>query len=240
MLEQVANLPRGTTGHDGRPGLTARAAAAISSPSRSIAAMCWLISMAESCQPALSVRGPRPADDLVVQVSPGETGLGGHFGDGVPALAHRPRPAPPPARSRRPSRSPGRPARTVDDQSDLTQRSLPVRLRPARPAGRAGPARASWSAPGRWPPAGPGPKAAASSVSVAVTRRGDSKSTSVRRSVASSASRRARSPALRGRKPSNTNRSHGSPEMISAVVTADGPGSTVTGSPAAAAAATSR
>ena len=62
----------------------------------------------------------------------------------------------------------------------------------------------------------------------------------VRGSVASSASRRARSPALRGGKPSKQNRSVGSPDTASAAVTADGPGSTVTAASAAAAAATSR
>ena len=48
-----------------------------------------------------------------------------------------------------------------------------------------------------------------------------------------------RSPPLRGRKPSKQNRSTGSPETASAVVTADGPGTEVTGTPASIAARTS-
>ena len=48
-----------------------------------------------------------------------------------------------------------------------------------------------------------------------------------------------RSPALRGRKPSKQNRSTGSPETASAVVTADGPGTEVTATPASIAARTS-
>ena len=62
----------------------------------------------------------------------------------------------------------------------------------------------------------------------------------MRASAASSVNRRARSPALRGGNPSKQNRSVGSPETASAVVTADGPGMAVTRMPAAAAAATSR
>ena len=70
--------------------------------------------------------------------------------------------------------------------------------------------------------------------------RPDSKKTWVRRSPASSAKRLARSPCPRGGNPSKLNRSVGSPETASAVVTADGPGSAVTRMPAAAAAETSR
>jgi len=73
-----------------------------------------------------------------------------------------------------------------------------------------------------------------------VTRRGDSKKTWVRASAASSANRRSRSPGLRGGNPSKQNRSVGSPETASAVVTADGPGTAVTLIPAATAAATTR
>ena len=73
----------------------------------------------------------------------------------------------------------------------------------------------------------------ARSASVAASRCGASKNTMVRRSAASAASSRRRSPALRGRKPSKQNRSTGSPDTASAVVTADGPGSAVTGRPAA-------
>jgi hypothetical protein len=79
-----------------------------------------------------------------------------------------------------------------------------------------------------------------SSARVAASRRGDSKNTWVRGSAASSASRRSRSPGLRGTKPSKQNRSVGRPETASAVVTADGPGTAVTRTPAAAAAATTR
>ena len=53
----------------------------------------------------------------------------------------------------------------------------------------------------------------------------------VRRSPASTASARARSPDLRGRNPSKQNRSDGSPDSASAVITADGPGTDVTSSP---------
>ena len=59
------------------------------------------------------------------------------------------------------------------------------------------------------------------------------------RRPASPASAAAR-PSRRGAKPSKQNRSTGSPDSTSAVVTADGPGRQVTGSPSAAAAATSR
>ena len=75
---------------------------------------------------------------------------------------------------------------------------------------------------------------------MAPARRAASKNTRVRGSAASSANRRARGPSRRGGKPSKQNRSLGSPDTASAAVTAEGPGSTVTLSPAAAAAATSR
>jgi hypothetical protein len=84
------------------------------------------------------------------------------------------------------------------------------------------------------------PNTAASSPRVAPVRRGDSKNTMVRRSAASSANRRARSPGRRGGNPSKQNRSLGSPDTASAAVTADGPGSTVTPMPSATAAAVSR
>ena len=76
-----------------------------------------------------------------------------------------------------------------------------------------------------------GPRPA--SASVAASRCGASKSTTVRRSSASASSARRRSPGRRGRKPSKQNRSDGSPDSASAVVTADGPGTAVTGTPAA-------
>jgi hypothetical protein len=79
-----------------------------------------------------------------------------------------------------------------------------------------------------------------SSARVAASLRPDSKYTWVRRSAASSAKRRPRSPARRGGNPSKENRSVGSPDTASAVVTAEGPGSAVIVMPAAAAAATSR
>ncbi len=75
---------------------------------------------------------------------------------------------------------------------------------------------------------------------VAPSRCGASKNTIVRGSRASPARARARSPALRGRKPSKQNRSTGSPDTASAVSTALGPGTAVTRSPAAATAATRR
>ena len=62
----------------------------------------------------------------------------------------------------------------------------------------------------------------------------------VRRSADSSASSARRLPALRGRKPSKQNRSTGSPDSASAVVTADGPGRQLIGRPASIAATTSR
>jgi hypothetical protein len=75
---------------------------------------------------------------------------------------------------------------------------------------------------------------------VPASLRADSKKTWVRRSAASSAKRLARSPGRRGGNPSKQNRSVGSPDTASAVVTAEGPGSAVTLMPAAAAAATRR
>ena len=71
-------------------------------------------------------------------------------------------------------------------------------------------------------------------------RCGASKNTSVRCSCSSAASRRARSPGLRGRKPSKQNRSTGSPETASAVSTAEGPGMLVMVMSRSTAAATSR
>ena len=75
---------------------------------------------------------------------------------------------------------------------------------------------------------------------MAASRCGASKNTSVRGSPARAANARDRSPARRGRKPSKQNRSTGSPDTASAVVTADGPGSAVTAMPSAIAATTSR
>ncbi len=62
----------------------------------------------------------------------------------------------------------------------------------------------------------------------------------VRCSAASDASHLRRAACLRGAKPSKQNRSDGSPDTASAVVTADGPGRQLTGRPASAQAATSR
>src|SRR5262249_35570898 len=84
------------------------------------------------------------------------------------------------------------------------------------------------------------PNALAISDSVAASRCGASKNTSVRGSAANEARVRRRSPARRGRKPSKQNRSTGSPDTASAAVTADGPGSTVTSMPSAMAATTRR
>ena len=78
------------------------------------------------------------------------------------------------------------------------------------------------------------------SASASASRCGASNSTQVRRSACSSASRARRSPALRGRKPSKQKRSVGRPLTASAVVTADGPGTQVTGRSCSTAATTSR
>lgn len=78
------------------------------------------------------------------------------------------------------------------------------------------------------------------SARVAGSLRGDSKYTWVLVSSPFSANLRVRSPSLRGGKPSKQNRSVGSPDTASAVVTADGPGTAVTRMPSAAAAATIR
>lgn len=67
---------------------------------------------------------------------------------------------------------------------------------------------------------------------VSASRRGDSKKTMVRGSSARLVKVRVWSPVLRGGNPSKVNRSVGSPESRSAVVTADGPGRQVTGWPA--------
>src|SRR5262245_19104224 len=64
--------------------------------------------------------------------------------------------------------------------------------------------------------------------------------TTVLGSSTSSASRDVRARPDRGRKPSNTKRSVGSPEITSAVTAADGPGTTSTSIPASTHAATSR
>ena len=65
---------------------------------------------------------------------------------------------------------------------------------------------------------------------MAGSRRGDSKATSV---PPGSPSTSRSSPRLRGRKPRKRHSAAGSPEATSAVIAADGPGSTSTGSPAA-------
>ncbi len=72
------------------------------------------------------------------------------------------------------------------------------------------------------------PNATAMAPSVSAIRCGASKNTMVRGSADTAASVRDRSPALRGRKPSNVNRSVGSPDSASAVSTALGPGAAVT------------
>ncbi|GAA3424697.1 hypothetical protein GCM10018953_18800 [Streptosporangium nondiastaticum] len=77
-----------------------------------------------------------------------------------------------------------------------------------------------------------GPNAAAIASSAAASRCGASKNTIVRSSAARAASLRARSPGLRGGKPSKQKRSLGRPDTARAVVTAEGPGSEVTVIPA--------
>ena len=84
------------------------------------------------------------------------------------------------------------------------------------------------------------PSASAIAASAASVRCGASKKTIVRSSAARAASRRPRSPALRGRKPSKQNRSTGSPLTASAVSTALGPGTAVTRTSCSTAATTSR
>ncbi len=84
------------------------------------------------------------------------------------------------------------------------------------------------------------PSTVTASARVSATRCGDSKNTTARNSVRNVVSQRRRSPGRRGANPSKQNRSAGSPDSTSAVVTAEGPGRQVTGSPSAAAAATMR
>ena len=72
-----------------------------------------------------------------------------------------------------------------------------------------------------------GPQAARRSESVARTRYGASNTTVVRVSCTSPSMRSRRVGPRRGRKPSNTNRSVGSPESTRAVSTALGPGTTL-------------
>ncbi len=76
--------------------------------------------------------------------------------------------------------------------------------------------------------------------SAPTSRWGASKKIMVRGSDARAASAAARSPALRGRKPSKQKRSVGRPETASAASVALGPGRTVTSTPAAIAAVTAR
>ena len=71
-------------------------------------------------------------------------------------------------------------------------------------------------------------------------REGASKNTSVRRSAASARSARERSPAFRGKNPSNVKRSVGSPATARAVMTALGPGIALTVTPRSAASCTTR
>ena len=145
--------------------------------------------------------------------------------------------APWPAR-RPPRRHPRSPdlasrRRAGHDQRDLAAHARRWPTRPARPARRAGPAHRSWSARGRPRPAGQRrtrrPGRPASRPAGAATRR---RPACAAHRPARPA-RGARSPALRGRKPSKQNRSTGSPDTASAAITADGPGSTVTRNPAA-------
>ena len=84
------------------------------------------------------------------------------------------------------------------------------------------------------------PQTAARSPRVAPVRPGDSKRTEVRCSPAIAANRSARSRPERGRNPSKQNRSVAKPLETSAASTADGPGITVTVSPALATAAATR
>ena len=77
-----------------------------------------------------------------------------------------------------------------------------------------------------------GPNADTASARKSASRCGASKKTIVRGSAASAARALRRRPPLRGGNPSKVNRSLGRPDTASAVVTADGPGRQVTGTPA--------
>ena len=153
--------------------------------------------------------------------------LRGHRGDRVPAgRRRRPRARRPPRAGRR---RPG--ARPAAGGAPPTTRVISPRGSPlAGPVGqlaerrRGGPPRTSWSARGTPRPAGP-----------RRTRRPGRRAwrrsgAAPRRRPACAARRRARaagrggSPPARGRKPSKQNRSLGSPDSASAVVTALGPG----------------
>ena len=94
---------------------------------------------------------------------------------------------------------------------------------------RARPPRRAWSARGRPPPGRSGPNAVARSRRASPMRCGDSKNTSVR--VSDARARSAGSLPLRGRNPSNANRSVGRPLTASAMSTALGPGRAETVTP---------
>src|SRR5450432_1668473 len=84
------------------------------------------------------------------------------------------------------------------------------------------------------------PNASPIADSDSANRCGASKNTIVRGSRANSANRADRAPPRLGKNPSKQNRSTGSPDNASAVVTADGPGRQVTATEAATAATTNR
>ena len=78
------------------------------------------------------------------------------------------------------------------------------------------------------------------SARLASSRCGASKNTIVRSSVAKDSKRRRRSPALRGKNPSNANRATGKPDNTSAASAAEGPGNVVIATPASCASRTNR
>ena len=84
------------------------------------------------------------------------------------------------------------------------------------------------------------PRISATSSSVFATRRGDSKSTIVSGRPFCDSSRRRRAPGLRGRNPRKSTRSVSRPATVSAVSSAEGPGTASTKWPASTTAATSR
>ena len=165
----------------------------------------------------------------VVDLALGHAGQLGHLHDRLLAAhARRPRARrPPPAGSRGPRRPrpTARPLRPRWSPRRARRRPPTLRDRPAAPRRTS-----SWVlvSSRHTAAARSSPNASAIAASAASVRCGASKNTIVRCSAASAASRRDRSPALRGRKPSKQNRSTGSPDTASAVSTADGPGTAVT------------
>ena len=138
------------------------------------------------------------------------------------------RPPPPPPRPPRPARRRQRHRAlrgTADHERDLALHALGGPRRRARPAAPGGSPRRSWSAPRQTAAVAVLPERGGrvdQRVGQPVRRLEEDHRPRARRPARPGATRR--SPALRGRKPSKQNRSTGSPDTASAVVTADGPG----------------